>query len=88
MFGFDNICDASEDMFLECLAAVNAILRKHKSMREQPKFEPFMGPQKFDDRDTDKMDYCGSTPRAFKYFHRAIFGKRFANLIEMRGFLL
>ena len=88
MFGIDNICDASEDVFLECLAAVNATLRKQKPMREQRRLEPFMGPQQFDDRDTDKMDYCGSTPRAFKYFHRPSFGKRFANLIQMRGFLL
>ena len=64
-FGFDNICDASEDVFLEYLATVNDSLRTHKSMREQRRLEPFMGPQKFDDRVTDKMNYCGSTPRAF-----------------------
>ena len=73
MFGFDNICDASEDVFLECLAAVNETLRRNKSMREQRQLEPFLGPQKFDDRTTDKIDSCGSTPHAFKYFHRALF---------------
>jgi len=72
-FGVDNSCDASEDVFLECLSTVNTNLRINKSMREQRRLEPFVGPQTFADRDTDKIAYCGSTPRAFKYFHRAIF---------------
>ena len=72
-FGVNNIADASEEVCLECLAAVNDILRTHKNSCEKRGLEPLHGPQTFADMSTPKVDYCGTNPNLIKYYNSAVF---------------
>ena len=72
-FGLENIGDASEEIVLDCLAAVNESLRAQTSMRERRKLEPNKGPQCFADCEGSLVDYCGERPQIFRYFNAAIF---------------
>ena len=69
----EDIQDLHEFATMESLAAVNDLLKKHKSMRIKRCLKPFQGPQSFADIQTDRVDYCGEDPKIFQYFHPTIF---------------
>ena len=79
-FGVDNIADASEEVCLECLAAVNDTLVRHKNSCEKRGLEPLLGPQTFAELFTPKVDYCGSNPLLIKYYISAVFWEEASKL--------
>ena len=49
-------------------------------MREKRGLEAKQGPQNFADRQTTKINYCGTRPQIFKYFHADIFREELCKL--------